>query len=209
MNLIFEPLAHTYRRPDTGAVVVNVTRALGLLTDLSKVDPVVLEAARLEGVDMHSMTELYFKRDLDEATLPEWLVPRLAALKRFEAETQFECLATERKLYHRRYDYAGTTDLIGRMSLKVRRTQMRVVACVDLKRSFFGGRTIGFQTAAYAQAWNDSLPPAEHADKRATHRYALKLHANGEYRLEPFADPFDLTNFLTCLNFYRLKESLQ
>ena len=204
MSLTFDPVEHRYFW--NGAPVTNVTRALGLLSDWSKVDPVVLENARQEGVDQHRMVELYMKDDLDEATLPEWLVPRLAAFKSFKAATGFLCIESELRVYNPRYAYAGTTDLIGTINITLGRHSGTVVACIDLKRSFAGGRVIGYQLAAYTDAWNKTRV---NAAEYVTHRYALKLHADGQFRLEPYTDRADIDHFLTCLRFYNLKESLK
>lgn len=198
----FDPVSHTYFRE--GRVVLNVTKVLGQIVDYSKVNPVTLELARREGVEEHRMVELYSKGDLDEPSLPEWLVPKLAAYKRFLDDTGFEIAASEHRVYHPTYDYAGTADLFGWFGrVKVGRGIARRFACVDLKRSFLAGRAIGFQLAAYANAWSAA------GGDPVQMRFALRLLANGEYRLEPFEDPRDFNHFLTCLQFHRLKETLQ
>lgn len=192
---------HTYWLD--GKRVPNVTRVLSLLTDYSHIDPAVLANAQQEGVDMHRMVELYVKGELDEPTLPTWLEPRLAAFKRFQAETGFELLASEQRVYHPLHRYAGTLDLVGKMRMPQSRAAQRITALIDLKRSFYAGRAIGLQTAAYGDAWTAS------GGVKVTHRFALQLRPGASYRLQPFDDRGDFAHYLACLMVWRLKESMQ
>jgi len=184
--------------------VPNVTRALSLLVDYSRMPAGVLERARQEGVAIHKTIELYVNDDLDEDGLPEWLVPRLAAYKKFVADTGFVAISSEQRVYHQAFGYAGQLDLDGTLRVRQGRTEKAVAAVVDVKRSFFAGRAIGLQTAAYAAA----LEQSARGKAITRRRYALQLRAEGTYRLEPFDDPSDLTNFLACLTVHRLKESM-
>lgn len=198
-GLTFDEASHTYRY--RGVVVPNVTRVLGSLIDLSHVDPEKLEHARQEGVAMHRMSDLHFKGELHIPSLPDWLVPRLAALKRFVSETGFRVVASEQKLYHPTYAYAGTFDLVGHIPVKNGRLYRDVTACVDLKRSFFAGRVTGLQTAGYALLWEDQGHP------RIQRRLALKLHANGTYATDLFEDPADRSVFLAALALYKWRNA--
>jgi len=201
--LTFDEPSHTYRWG--GDLVPNVTRALALVTDLSRVDPDRLEIARQEGVAMHAMVDLLHKGTLDEDNLPDWLRPRLAGYRKFAADTGFRCFASEHRMYHPTYRYAGTCDMVGELHLpQGHRKLIDVVAMIDLKRSFAGGRVIGFQLAAYAELWNLWVE----RPLRIKKRFALKLHDDGTYAIEPFDDPQDFSHFLTILNFQRLKETL-
>lgn len=188
-----------------GKPVMNVTRALQLVTDYSKVDPVVLARAQQEGIDMHRMSDLHMKGELHVASLPEWLVPRREALMRFVDETCFFLIASEQRVYHTQYFYAGQLDLVGRL-LTAR--ACHETAVIDLKRSFFAGRAIGLQTAAYQAAWNDMVAKRKDASvlNRATPRFALQLRADATYRLEPFPDRSDFSKFLACLTVARMIE---
>lgn len=199
--LTFDEPSHVYRWNDR--VVPNVTRILSVLSDWSKVAPDVLERARQEGVDIHRCVELHAKNDLDEETLPEWLRPRLAAWKLFLAETGFEIEASEARVYHDAWEYAGTADLFGTFGrLKVGRTTKRVPANVDLKRSFIGGRSIGLQTAAYSVAWQRMGNP------KPQMRCALQLRDDATYRLRTYDDAGDFSAFTACLQVHKLKEEI-
>lgn len=199
MMLTFDPAAHQYFWLDKP--VVNVTRALSLLVDYSKIPADVLENAKQEGKAIHKTVELHCADDLDEDTLPDWLRPRLDAFKRFQTDTQFKVLASERRVYHPDYGYAGTADLFGAMVVPEGRRSREVIACVDLKRSFAAGRVIGLQVAAYSEAW------AHETNKRVARRFALRLRADGTYRCEPFDAKDDFALFLAALSLYKFKES--
>lgn len=195
----------TFRASDhryfwNGKPVVNVTRALSLITNYDRIPAGILKHAQDEGIAIHRTVELYCKGDLDEDSLPEWLVPRLAAFKKFLAETGFAIEASEQRVYHERYGYAGQLDFVGTMQMPQGRKVRTMPAIVDVKRSFFAGRAIGLQVAAY-----DAALPSE----RPRLRYALQLRADATYRFEPFNDPSDFPNFIACLSVWRLKEQMQ
>jgi hypothetical protein len=198
--LTFDPIEHRYFVD--GKPVDNVTRALSLLVDWSKVKADVLENARQEGVAMHRTIELYEARDLDEETLPAWLKPRLDAYKAFKAETGFEVEASEERVYHPVYRYAGTADLFGRFE----RSRNPRKAVIDLKRSFAGGRAIGLQTAAYGEARRERERAGNSVGPYL--RYALQLRADGSYRTQEYTNPRDFINFLAVLTTYRLREEM-
>jgi len=194
--LTFEPLEHRYFWD--GKPIPNVTRALAVLLNFSRIPADVLERARQEGVHIHTMAELYFNHDLDETTLPNWMRPRLEALKTFESETGFICHATEKRVYHPSHQYAGTLDLAGEMP----RLKQKGCSIVDIKRSLYAGSVIGYQTAAYQEA--------ENAERRRTkqpkieRRFALVLQPNGRYKLTEYSEPRDFRIFLACLTLLKV-----
>lgn len=188
-----------------GKRVPNVTSIISPLTDYSRIPPDVLEKARQQGQEIHKMVELDCRGALDVDDLMKngdlaWMRPHYLAWRKFLAETGFELWLSEERVYHSRYAYAGTLDLVGIMT----KTKLRDPALLDIKRSFFGGRAIGVQTVAYAEARNASSPK----DLRTTKRFGLRLGNTGEYRLMPFEDKDDFGVFLACLtlNRYAAKE---
>lgn len=193
--LTFDPAAHEYRW--NGAVIPHVTGIIAHLTSYDRVPPDVLERARQQGQAVHKMVELDCKDDLDIDTLPAWLRGHHDAWNRFKGETGFKPWASEQYLYHPRMGYAGTLDLAGNMP----KLAGSKPAIIDVKRSFFAGPAIGLQTAAYLDAWNANFP--EH---KLAQRYALRLDANGKYRLELYEDRDDHAAFLACLQQLRWKE---
>lgn len=192
--LTFDAVEHRYFW--NGTPVPNVTRVLGPLTDYSRVDPEALETARQKGIAVHRMVELHAQGQLDEDALPEWMRPVLAFWRKFVADTGFELIASEEKVFHPMYRYAGTLDLRCRLT----KTAMLGPGIIDVKRSFVAGKVIGFQTAAYAEAVKA---------ERIQWRGALRLREDAPYRFKPYTDMNDFTKFLVCLSFHRLKEELQ
>ncbi len=187
----------------------HVTGILQPLINYSVVPHDTLELARLKGQHVHKMVELHAQGKLDEDALPDWMRPILAQWLKFVADTGFVVLATERRVYHPQYDYAGTLDLRGIMK---NHTKYRGHGILDIKRSFMADAVTGLQTAAYAEAddavnsarWPDPPPPPW--GERVSWRGALKLNENGPYRLEIFDKKSDFSEFLVCLTYRRLKE---
>lgn len=190
--LTFDEKAHRYTW--NGNPVLNVTRALDLITDYSSIPPKKLEVARQKGVAVHAMVEYHARGDLDLAGLPSWMGPVFEQWRKFLFETGFKLRHSEYRVYHPLYQYAGTLDLFGTIGDEF--------VFVDVKRSFLAGEAIGFQLAAYLEAYCAQ----EKAKARNARRYALRLNENGPYRMERYDNKADFQNFLTCLNFYRLKE---
>ena len=176
------------------ARVPNVTSILSPLIDLSHIPADTLETARQKGVAVHKLVELDAKGDLDEDSLPEWMQPVLAQWRKFVAETQFRLIASEFRVFHPTYRFAGTLDLLGYV--------FDETAFIDIKRSFAGGAAIGIQLAAYQEAY----VAQEKVGKRAK-RYALRLNENGPYRLELYISPNDWNTFLALLTVQRWREA--
>lgn len=187
--LTFDEERHEYRWD--GQRVPNVTSIIGHLTDYSHIPAEALERARLQGKAVHAMVEADCKGTLLD--LPDWMLGHFDAWQRFKDDTGFECYAAENKVYHPKLRYAGTLDLAGVMP---RLKSSKAPAIIDVKRSFYAGPAIGLQTTGYLDAWNTSELGLL---AKVKERYALRLDANGTYRLEPFTDRDDHAAFLACL----------
>jgi len=197
--LTFDQAAHQYFW--NGARVPNVTSILAPLTDYSRIPPDVLERARQQGIAIHRMVELDCKNDLD--SVPEWMKGHHEAWCKFKDDTGFECWFSESKVYHEKMGYAGTPDLGGLLTkLKTTKPKLSAPALIDVKRSFYAGPVIGLQLAAYEMARNSTVLK----DLRTELRFALRLDADGKYRLEPFVDRNDFAVFTAQLATYRWKE---
>lgn len=189
--LVFDKAAHQYRWNEK-----KVPHVTGIISPLAKtypIDPEVMEKARQEGVAIHKTVELHCAGDLDVDGLPEWLKPRLMAWEKFLAETGFVFTASERRVYHEMYGYAGALDLAGHFPCSP--------AILDIKRSFLAGPLIGVQTAAYKEAYADG-------DKhwKKAQRWALRLNADGTYNMKQFSDDDDFGVFMACLKLHRFRE---
>lgn len=191
--LSFNPEIHEYRWE--GAVVPHVTRIIAPLTNYDKIPQDVLERARQQGQAVHKMVEADLNGTLLD--LPEWMFGHFDAWNRFKEESGFECWASEQYVYSRRLGFAGTLDLAG-IPHKLKKCRPSVI---DVKRSFYAGPAIGLQTVGYQEPWNETHPEA-----RLEKRFALRLDADGKYRLEPFEDPDDRGAFIACLQQLRWKE---
>src|SRR6185295_2304031 len=197
--LTFDPTKHEYRWH--GVKVPHVTGIIAGLVDYSWLGLGALEIARQEGVAIHKMVELHFNGDLQ--SVPEWMAGHWKALQRFHDDTGFEIWAAEQKLFHPTLHYAGTPDLIGLMP---RLKNVKGPACIDVKRSLFGGPAIGLQTAGYTRAWNENDGKSRDLRVPDGNRFALQLRDNGTYRLVDYQDGEDFTAFLACLQQVRWRQ---
>ncbi len=193
MLLEFEPTAHIYRW--AGRVVPHVTGVLDGLTDYSRVKPHHMQAARDKGNAVHKLVE--FSAQGRSCDIPEWMEPVAVYWTRFVQDTGFAFIASEQRVYHPIYCYAGTLDLV----CELPRTNLPGAGVLDVKRSFMGGATIGYQTAAYQHAYEAST------GVKINWRAALRLREDSAYRLATYSDKGDFSKFLTCLAYARLKES--
>jgi hypothetical protein len=189
----FEPIGHIYRC--AGRVIPHVTGVLDGLTDYSMVVPHHMEIARQRGTAVHALVE--FTAQGIPCDTPEWMTPVAEYWDQFCAESGFRMIASERRVYHPTYDYAGTLDLV----CELPKTKLKGVGILDVKRSFMGGKTIGYQTAAYAEAYQAG------GGEKINWRAALRLREDSPYRLATYPDKGDFSKFLTCLAYMRLKES--
>lgn len=185
--LDFDPERHAYRLD--GAPVPSVTQVLEPYTGLEFVDRRVLEAASEFGRHVHAACHLDNLGALDEAALDPALAPYVGAWRAFLADTGAVVAASERRVASRCHRYAGTLDTL--VEWDARR------ALVDLKSTASVPRTVGPQTAAYAEAYT------EETGERVARRYCVHLRGDGTYRVHRLAEPADWTVFLSCLNVHR------
>lgn len=195
-DLLFNEASHEYRKG--GVVVPHVTGIIGFLTDYSMVNPEQLEIARQKGVAVHKMVEADAKNEL--ADLPDWMIPVYDYWLKVKREAGLEIIASERKVYHPTYRYAGTLDL----RVIAHNLKLKGHGIIDVKRSFMAGNAIGLQTAAYANADDASGNYAK--TDRIQWRAALRLREDMQPRFQYYDDKNDFSNFLACLTVKRLKE---
>lgn len=193
--LTFDEPTHTYRWK--GAVVAHVTGVLAPLIDYSMIPAEMLELARQKGQAVHKMVELDCGNDLNVDDLPEWLIGPLSKWRTFQRDTGFRVIASEYRVYHGGVRVAGTLDLYGEM------VQAGKFAFIDLKRSFYAGRAIGIQLAAYREMYATQERDAMAAKAE---RYALKLNEREPMRLERYTEEGQWYEFLALLAAQRIKE---
>ena len=187
-ELAFDEATHTYRW--RGVVVPSVTQVLRPLIDLSGIPPAVLEAKRDLGTRVHAACQFDAEGDLDEATVEDDVAPYLEAWRRFLADTRAVVMASERRVFHPLYCYAGTLDL----ELMIASTPW----LVDIKTSIATPLSTGPQTAAYLNARKGIA---------TMRRAALRLRPDATYRLDQLQDADDWSVFLACLTLHRYQES--
>lgn len=182
----FDEANHVYTEAATGIKVPSVTAIIsaGLSLDYSNIDPWYADF----GTAVHKAVELYCLDTLDESTLMEEIKPYLLAFKKFLAETDFEVIETEQKLFNKELFVAGTADLFGFFGEKY--------SVVDIK-SGTKQKWHGVQTAAYACMKGGSA---------SIGRFCLYLNKKGGYKLEKYDDPRDLTFFKNLVGVHHGKE---
>lgn len=198
-ELRFDEKEHKYWIGDTH--VPNVTSILNPISAYRNIDPAKMETARKKGVAIHKMVELDCKGKLDK--VPEWMEPAYYEWVRWRQLTQFEIIQSEAKLYHPIYKYAGTQDLYGSIVVRKGHKEARMEVDIDIKRSFLGGKTIGYQIAAYQEARRANYTKIPTSICK---RFALVIREDSKFKMKEYDNPRDFQNFLTCLNWQRLKE---
>lgn len=191
-ELTFDEARHEYRV--RGAIVPSVTQVLSPLSSFDGVPSAVLEAKRDLGQRVHLACQLDDEDDLDEASIEPDVRLYLEGYRLFRAESGARVVLNEARVYHPTYRYAGTLDRVLRIGDEH--------WLVDLKTSFVTPRAAGPQTAAYLTALTTMLGIV-----RPTRRAALRLRADGTYRLDPLDRPDDWSVFLACLTLNRFKEA--
>lgn len=196
MSLQFDPGAHAYHLD--GVRLPNVTSILDPLVDYSGIPKKIMQAARERGDYVHKMCEMYVWGMLDEDEVVPEYKPYLEAFKKFLAETQFEAVHVEERVWHKALRYAGTLDLGGYF----RNNKKQPLVLIDIKSTFRMMASIGPQTAAYQEAFNSHRPKPEHFKERM----GLRLTMAGTYQLLPCSDTHDFTVFRSCLNLYHFMQ---
>jgi len=175
-----------------GVPVPSVTEALdrAWFIDLTKIPWPVLEDARVRGTAVHTWLELVVGspemiRGLDP---PEFIAGYVAAWERWRTESRFEIESVEEAVVDPVYRYAGTFDVLGRMS--------DVRGLVDYKARYgltpeIGPQTAGYLAAARAAGRVDATEPCD--------RYALLLRRDGSYRFQQQTNRLDLHAFRAAL----------
>lgn len=188
-EIAFDEARHEYRVG--GRVIPSVTQVLSILQDFGAVPADVLDRAAEFGSHVHQAVDLMLRGVLDWDALDAALLPYVRAADRFVAETGLVVLASEMRVYHKAYGFAGTLDLLaewkGQRSL------------FDFKSGQVP-RTVGAQTAGYALAHDamESLP--------VRRRYCVQLMPD-DYRIHPLTDPADRSTFLSALNCWRFRNA--
>lgn len=183
--LEFDPLAHAYSVG--GRKVPSVTSVLGILDSFDAIPPDILQAAAQFGTHVHKACDLYNKNELDLETLDPALLPYLNGWIAFLFNTGARVLESERRVYHKKLNYAGCLDAIVAWH--------EIPDLIDIKTGTAVPRSARIQTAAYRAAYME-----ETGVKLSRVRYVVQLVGAGAYKLYRYADPADYNVFLSALN---------
>lgn len=164
----------------------SVSEILRPIQELEGIPKATLDAAAAFGRHVHLACHLSNLGVLDEATLDPRIAPYLAQWKACVRQARIVVTGSELMVINPRHRYAGTLDVKGFIRKKP--------ALFDIKTSATIPRTVGPQTAAYAEA----VAPGD----RKLARYCVHLTPEG-FRLVHLTDRNDLTFFLSALNIWR------
>lgn len=194
--LVFDAEAHRYST-HAGEVWPSVTQVLEPYSGLEMVPRHYLEHRAALGKAVHETVALYLADELDEAALDDTLRDYLSGFVRFLDESGFVPTASEVMVWHPKMRYAGTLDLLGQFPRRGGQSLL------DLKISEALPKTVGPQTAAYAEAYSQC-----HMGGRPNlfSRYCLRLGVDS-YRLDPLTNPTDFSVFLAALTLHRWRNS--
>jgi hypothetical protein len=179
----------THRYAYKGVPVPSVTQVLDRYSGLEFVDAEVLRRAALFGTHVHKAVHLFNCDRLNWATLDPPLVPYVRAWETFLRESGAVVLHSENKMLSEAHGYAGTLD-----SLVFWTNSRRLI---DVKSTASVPRTVGPQTAAYAELWKEN-----HGDT-IRDRYCVHLKPDGKYRAHKLDNPRDWQVFKAALTIHR------
>jgi|SRR5690554_2443358 len=186
MTLEFNAERHEYRVH--GRIIPSVTQVLKPLNDLSHIPAHILNAKAELGTEVHKACELINEHGgVDYGSLTERAAPYVEQYERFLAQSGFEPVLSERRVYSAKYGFAGTLDLWGYLHGKA--------ALIDLKNTVTIAPVCGPQSAAY------ELALAEQDGLETEERYVLQLKPD-DYRLVPMNAADDRRTFLAALHIH-------
>ena len=184
-DLQFDEAAHAYTVG--GVRWPSVTQVLDPINELDGIPRHVLDAAAAFGTNVHAACHLHNQGTLDEAALDPALAPYVEAWRRFLSDTGAIVIASEVRVAHPTLRYAGTLDTIAKIG--------GVRELVDIKSTAQIPRTVGPQTAAYAEARTEPR----------LRRRVVQLRGDGSYVARRLDNRADFNTFVSCLNIWRFR----
>ena len=196
MTLHFEESGHCYTVD--GRVKPSVTQVLEAagLVDLAGIQEHILWRAADRGTKVHRAGVLLLRNNLDWASVADPIGGYVRALEAFLRQSGFtpDPESVECPLYSAEHEFCGTPDVVGMYRCALRGQIRPVRAVVDWKTGMMAA--VRYQLAAYAHMLG------------VRHRIAVKLNAEGTYRMEWFQPetlPQDFHIFLKALRQTRKK----
>lgn len=185
-TLTFEPEAHVYHL--NGQRLPSVTQVLEPLINYDGVPNGILQHAADRGTAVHLATEFWDDGDLDEESIDPEVLPYVQAWQRFRAESGFEVLRSEVRVYSERHRYAGTVDCIGTLRGRLIMVEKKTTAVLH--------PATAIQVSAYYRAYNEAAPKVE----RVRAACSAWLRRDGTYRFDVHDVGDHWAAFLAMLN---------
>jgi hypothetical protein len=187
--LTFNEILHIYRWE---AKIVpsfsEIVRECGLV-DMSGIDPLVLERARLLGTAVHKATEYLDRGILNWHSVDNGILFYVLAWEEFCKDLNFKPLQIEQMTYCGAHRYACTPDRLGAYM-----RELRVI--VDIKTTSTIKRLAQLQTMAQKLALAENGFPCEH-------RIVVQLRKDGTYKIRQHKDDTDdLKVWLSCVHYF-------
>jgi len=186
-NLTFREEDHTYWDGDIEyPSVTTILQEEGLI-DTTWFD----DWSRTRGIYVHKAVELYNKGELLEKDLDERLIPYLDAWRRFKENSDIEIIASEKIVYRKLWQYAGTLDIFCKINGED--------SIIDLKSGIVDAST-ALQLAGYAMTFENYY---------SIKRYGLSLK-NSRPSIVSFKDfdDFGIWQSLVAVFHYKLNHNL-
>jgi hypothetical protein len=191
-GLTFDDAEHRYTLD--GREVPSVTGILAPLYDFGGIPAAALEAARWRGTLVHEAIHQDNTGVLDIEALHPILLPYLMAWREWQAHAGAVIIASEHQVASRKYGYAGTLDAVA--DIRGKRILVDVKATAELPKP------VGPQTAAYAQAWQETT------GTRIEGRMVVRVDSRDtKTQSRRLTDPADWAVFQSCLNIHRWKDN--
>jgi hypothetical protein len=185
VDLTFEEASHQYRID--GRIVPSVTTVLKSAGhyQFDGVPLSRLEKKRVLGKAVHA----YIAGEVVDPWI-NGMDPYVNAWEEFRRLTCFEAEYAELVMACKDHRFAGTLDLVGKLSSRRILLDVKTTAVLDI-------RATALQTAAY-----EYLFLLTHEGISISERFALHLKADGKYKLVPLRGQFDFAHFLRLLHQY-------
>ena len=149
------------------------------------IDSSVMEAAAVNGRDIHSGCQMIAQGGVDWDALDGMYVGPLREFEKWIADFKPEIMFTEAPFYSIRFGYAGTIDIIAMIGGKL--------CFIDIKTG--ASSSVGPQLSAYQHGWCE-----QERYTASTQRWALWLPKNGSpYKFDKLQGYRDFDYFKACL----------
>ncbi|MDR0485409.1 MAG: PD-(D/E)XK nuclease family protein [Elusimicrobiota bacterium] len=191
IEFIEEP--HTYIVDGKEVPSVSAILQAAGMVNFEGIPADVLEHKRQFGTAIHKATELFDKNELNFKSLTGDLMPYIDAWAKFKKDFDIEIEPenVERHFYCREFRYCGTIDRIAFVNGQL--------SVIDIKTSAALAPSVAIQLAAYANGIEDVPKPIG--------RYAVRLSAAGQYKVEEFTNIADKYTFFAAVSLYFWRKS--